>query len=355
MRWTIGIAAVAMIGLAGGCVDPAGELTDVVAAADQQPIVNGQTEEGFPSTAAMGAEFNGTVMSMCTGNLITPEIVLCAGHCGEQIPVELIVAMGSAFFGTSVEDYDEAVGFSDFHLHPDYVPLDPGIGGTLGEYDMSVFVLAEPASAEPTWFNRRELTLEEDMGRDMVSVGFGATDGGGGGSGTKRSAEMLFGFLDEMFIYTYSADNPNGANICSGDSGGPQFFPHDNGRYVQAGVHSWGDQDCIQVGGSTRTDVAVDWLLGLIEDVHGTDDVCEINDWYDDGICDDYCDDPDPDCESQGDDDTADDDAADDDAKEDDDDDDGGQSCECSASVSSPLGTALVLLIPLAALIRRRT
>ncbi len=345
----VSAAACGLVVWLAGCEAPPA----VVTAAEIEPIVNGQVEEGFPSTVAMGAEFGDNVMSMCTGNLITPEIVLCAGHCGEQIPVELIVKLGSAFFGTEITDYDERMGFSDFRLHPEYVPLESTPGGTLGQYDMSVFVLAEPVEIEPTWFNRRELTLEDDKWREMVSVGFGTTGADGAGSGTKRSADLVLGFLDEMFLYTYSADNPGEANICSGDSGGPQFFPHDNGRFVQAGVHSWGDQDCVQVGGSTRTDVAVDWLLEQIEDVHGTDDVCEINGWYDDGICDDYCDEPDPDCEPAGDDDTGDDDTAgDDDAAGDDD--DGGEACACSAAGAPAASTVLSLLVPLAALLRRR-
>jgi len=354
MRWTEIAVAGLITGLfVAGCEAP----PDAVPATQVDPIVNGQEEEGFPSAVAMGAEFQGSVMSMCTGNLITPEIVLCAGHCGDQIPVELIVAMGSAFFGPDVDDYDEAVGFADFHVHPEYVPLESGPGGDLGQYDMSIFVLAEEASAEPTWFNRRELTLEEDKWRDMVSVGFGSTGADGGGSGTKRSAELVLGFLDEMFIYTYSADNPGGANICSGDSGGPQFFPHENGRYIQAGVHSWGDQDCVQVGGSTRTDLAVEWLLEIIEDVHGTSDVCEINDWYDDGICDDYCDEPDPDCETgDDDDDAADDDAGDDDdADADDDVETEGTGCECSTTAAPAAASVLAILLPLAVLIRRRS
>ena len=70
--------------------------------AAEPPIVNGQTESGFLSTVALGAEFNGYVFSACTGNLITPRIIISAAHCGEQIPTETIVELGSAFFGESV-------------------------------------------------------------------------------------------------------------------------------------------------------------------------------------------------------------------------------------------------------------
>ena len=86
-----------------------------------------------------------------------------------------------------------------------------------------------------------------------------------------------------------------GTTICSGDSGGPQFFDLD-GVWVQGGVHSWADQDCATYSGSTRTDLVGDWILEQIADYHGTDDICEVNGWYDDEVCDERCEQLDPDC-----------------------------------------------------------
>jgi len=295
----------------------------------------------------MGGEINDVAFSMCSGNLITPGIVLCAGHCGDGIPIEMIVEMGQAYFGANVNDPDEAVGFIDFESHPGYVPLQSGIGGTLGEYDFSVFVLAEPAQARPTWFNREPFT-DDDIGMEMVSVGFGSTGADGYGSGQKRSAELTLDEYDEMFLITYSETNPGQANICSGDSGGPQFTVGEDGVVVQLAVHSWGDQDCLVSGGSTRTDIAQDWLLDWVEDVHGTRDVCEANGWYGDGACDLMCDLEDPDC-AEGDDDTAaDDDDIDAESVE-------GDGCDCGgASSSSGLGDLAIMAFVGFSLARRR-
>ncbi len=324
----------------------------------EAPIVNGSLESGFPSTVSMGGEIGGYLMSMCTGNLITPEIVLCAGHCGDGIPIELIVGLGQAFFGDDIQSYDEAIGFVDFEVHPDYVPLESGLGGTLGEYDLSVFVLAEPATAEPTWFNRDPIT-DDELDRDMMSVGFGVTGPEGDGSGTKRSALLTLDEYDDNFLISNSSSNPDEANVCSGDSGGPQFFEHENGRWIEAAVHSWADQFCEVQSGSTRTDIAADWILDWVEDVHGSRDVCEINEWYEDGICDDYCDEEDPDCVEPGDDDDDDDDTSggdDDDAESeaDDDDDDGEGGCECSSASERPVGAAALTLGLGLLVVRRR-
>jgi len=316
--WTILLLSFALAGCAPGGHGP----PDTA----EQAIVNGQQESGFPSVVAMGAEINDVAMSMCTGNLITPEIVLCAGHCGDDIPLELVIELGSAFFGTDIGNHDEMIGFSDFEVHPDYVPLQQGVGGSLGEYDLSVFVLDEPAQAEPTWFNREEIT-DGDLGLEMISVGFGTTGPQGYGSGVKRSAALTLDLYDEMFLVTYSSTNPNEANICSGDSGGPQFLEVEDGRPVQLAVHSWGDEDCESSGGSTRTDIAQDWILDWVEAVHGTRDVCEANGWYEDGFCDEMCDLEDPDClPDEGDD--------DDTALEAEDADEDAEACDCTSSTA---------------------
>ncbi len=256
-------------------------------------IVNGQLEEGFPSAVSLGGDFNGP-QSMCTGNLITPRVIISAAHCGDGIPIGIILAAGVAFFGSDINDPDNTIGFDDHIVHPEYEELVSEPGGYLGQYDLSIFVLKEDATVEPTWFRRNEIT-DDDLGAELKSVGFGITSGGGDGSGIKRSATIVLDEYDDNFLLSNVSTNPDGANICSGDSGGPQFFFTDD-HWIQGAVHSWGDVDCLIESGSTRVDIATEWILDQIEDVHGTRDVCEINGWYDNGVCDPFCDEPDPDC-----------------------------------------------------------
>ncbi|MCK9461055.1 MAG: trypsin-like serine protease [Proteobacteria bacterium] len=258
----------------------------------QHGIVNGETEEGFPSTVALGADFGGPT-AMCTGNLLTPRVIISAAHCGDGIPIEMIQSLGVAFFGTYVASADAAIGFDNLVIHPDYVELDNTIG-ELGQFDLSIFVLKEDAPVEPTWFNRVAIT-DEDIEAELKSVGFGITGPDNDDSGTKRSATLLLAEYDDNFLISKNFYNPNNANICSGDSGGPQFFFRD-GFWVEGAVHSWGDQYCAVESGSTRVDIATEWILDQIEDVHGSRDVCEINGWYDDGVCHPFCDEADPDC-----------------------------------------------------------
>lgn len=249
------------------------------------PIVNGELEAEFPSAVALGARFGENAFSSCTGNLITPKIILSAGHCGDGLPIDLVVQFGEAFFGPSVAEIEHSIGFTELIIHPDYEELEGTIGGSLGAYDFGLLVLAEEAPIQPTLFRTDALT-EEHIGTELTSVGFGITGANQNDSGVKRSANLTLDELDEMFIISNSNTNANNANICSGDSGGPMFFfDEEIGEYIQWAVHSWGDQTCQITSGSTRTDLVADWIFETIENVHGSTDMCEINGYYDDDEC----------------------------------------------------------------------
>ena len=70
-----------------------------------QDLVNAETEDEFLFTVALGAEFGGRTISACTGSLITPQVILTAAHCGGDIPIELVISAGLAFFtcGSAVD------------------------------------------------------------------------------------------------------------------------------------------------------------------------------------------------------------------------------------------------------------
>jgi hypothetical protein len=313
----------------------------LAAGVSQFGIVNGSLEPGMEPVVALGASLGEYSFSACTATLITPEVLLTAAHCGNDYPLEAVIAFGAAFFGPDMDSIELEVGLSNLVVHPDYDPLENTPTGThYGSHDISVITLEEPVTTiTPALLRRNELTLE-DEGRELVSVGFGITGPSADDGGIKRSATLLVDQLWQGFVLSRNAANPNEANICSGDSGGPMFEVTD-GRLIEWAVHSWGDQGCAQRSGSTRVDMLYEWILDQVEDVHGSRDLCAINGFYGDGWCDVDCPEEDVDClppEEADDDDSAAEPIAEDPPGE-----DGGEGCSDCGSGGSVALVGLVL------------
>lgn len=261
-------------------------------------IVNGEVEEGFPAVVSLGVSAGEWSFSMCTGSVITPRVVLTAAHCGADFPLELVVEIGDAIFGTDIMAPDHVLGFEDMAIHPDYEPLVSGpVATDLGENDVAVLILAEDAPVPPLRLYTGTLS-EDDLGRALKSVGYGLTgQSASDGSGVKHSVDLVLDELTDMYVVAEASSAPTNGTICSGDSGGPQLMQlEEGGQWHQVAVHSWGDNGCATTGGSTRVDVTLDWILERVQAQHGTDDLCEINGNYDDGVCDTWCQGEDPDC-----------------------------------------------------------
>ena len=274
-------------------VDPAGPLDG-----DPAGIVNGEVEDGFPSTMSLGADFGGR-MSTCTASLITPKMLLTAAHCTAEylkygIPEALIVEVGRVFPHADVQK-GPALKMAEVINHPEYV-YDPQTGTETPRFDWGVIVLEEEYNdVEPVWFETEKFD-ETDIGTRLKSVGYGITDARTqGGSGRRRSVDIVVADVDGQFLLSATQGNPGEGNICSGDSGGPQYFETEDGRLVQWAVHSWSDVNCEYLSGSARTDKGADFILEHVNAVHGTTDFCEITGRNGDGTCDAWCD-ADPDC-----------------------------------------------------------
>ncbi len=204
-------------------------------------IVEGEVTTEWPATAALmdGSE------PFCTGTLIEPNIVLTAGHCLEEgAPTEIYFGDGPGTAGT-------IVSVLGIRIHEDY-GWDRDIGLVYLDGDVPGI---EPVSVDDT-------PAEDLIGQEIIYVGYGSTEGTGG-EGLKKEATATVTDIDGDVLVV----NPENGSACWGDSGGPLYRFGEGTEPVVAGVVSFGyTDDCMDLGGNTRTDVYVDWIAGAISD-----------------------------------------------------------------------------------------
>jgi V8-like Glu-specific endopeptidase len=230
------LVLLALTAACGGGDEPAARLA--------RPIVGGTTDDGDPAVVAVKLlDAQGRQVGLCTGTVISPRVVLTAGHCVEGVP-GWAVYFGRKSDGGDVAFIDEIPVVEGVH-HPrwDSDRLTEG-------YDLGLLLMARPAPevAAPVPIRRAALA-GTDAGRAVRLVGFGNTNLDIG-AGIKRTATTTLGGATERVI-TYGDET---VNSCQGDSGGPVLID-EGGEEQVAGVISFGPEGCKDYGGAVRVDV----------------------------------------------------------------------------------------------------
>lgn len=224
-------------GLDGATPEPAEESE---LEATSNGIVGGKIEEGHPAVAMLYHSSG----YLCTGTFIDKRVFLTAGHCIESLSASGYEVDG----GTNAWDNPEwIIRAQSVHVHPQFVLSDQNI-----DHDVAVVILKEDAPVKPyRWLGNDAGDEVYKAGTAFQGVGYGVTSGSGAGDGTKRSVGLeIAETYSNLFVYE---SGPNGANSCSGDSGGPGVMEID-GYLTVIGTVSFGDQNCTQYGADMRTD-----------------------------------------------------------------------------------------------------
>ena len=239
-------------------------LAILVAGGVAQAIINGEPDRGpnaHPYVGAYVAKFEGELLPVCSGTLISPRVFLTAGHCTE-FEIEKNRPAYVSFDPTYKPGASKLIKGTPY-THPKSciaaqegcVP-DPIGGAVVGypRYDVGVVALKEPIRMA-TYGALPDAGLVDTLkkGKRLTTLGYGASGFDRGGDGPLpqpvypddryRATVRVLNTKDpdagRMFVKTtgVSLIKRKGESSCFGDSGGPLFLPD---QETIVGVTSWG-------------------------------------------------------------------------------------------------------------------
>jgi len=241
-----------------------------VAAVPAAAITDGHPDgEGHPHVVLIIMDIGGQPAYRCSGTLLSPTIVLTAGHCAGA-PDEF---SGMRIFTESnVQDGDNtypsaggpnSIEALDWAAHPDY-PDYPFIYNDVGMIQLSESLNLDEYGTLPEVDQLDVLkTKRGKQNTTFTAVGYGLQESFPDAASWKNVAYKIryvaYPKLIQINVPGFTGDfslllsnNPNTGGTCFGDSGGPNFLGDSN---VVAGVTSFGiNSNCAGTGGVFRMD-----------------------------------------------------------------------------------------------------
>jgi MYXO-CTERM domain-containing protein len=216
------------------------------------PIVGGTSDTADPGVVLVIAQQpNSQNASLCTGEVVSPHVVITAAHCVDPATV----GSGAQFTVYTGDNVNNATSNADFLAvqTTDYDhAFNPSPQTLQNGHDIGVVILKSALSITPLPMNRTP--VDNSMrGMPVRLVGYGITSGTdttGMTAGIKRTTNTTLYQFDPLLLYF---NDPNHLT-CEGDSGGPAFMMLDGTTEVIVGITSFGDQGCTQGGADTRID-----------------------------------------------------------------------------------------------------
>lgn len=247
------LSVLLIAGLAAACSPAAKEKERSASKRQDTAIVHGKAvsskESLAQSVVALVAEVDGG-QALCTGSLVSDDIVLTAAHCVDHDPTKLTVVFSHDTHTAKDSDVRAVDHFTQNHRWQN--PTKTGRGDlALLHFTGGLPDGYQPVELEPSSFNIGD-------GASTLMLGFGVTDGlSHAGSGVLRETETaVIGRESKTEVIT----DGQKSSVCFGDSGGPAFVNLEN-QWVQWGVaSSVANQSCNEASVHTDLHSYLKWI-----------------------------------------------------------------------------------------------
>ncbi|CAN7940463.1 unnamed protein product [Ixodes pacificus] len=211
---------------------------------------------------------------ICGGSVINKEYIITAGHCTNTSSPPSSYSVTVEKYHSGQQDPNERkLAVSEVTTHPKFVRA------TL-EYDYALLKLETPLdfsgadkNVMPICLPEMDQTFEDQT---CTATGWGTTvNNGETPASILQKVDLPIISFEECSQLIASVDNEDamicagykevGKSTCSGDSGGPLQCPREDGRYVLAGVTSFGTTCGAPDHPSVFSKVAtqVDWIQSV--------------------------------------------------------------------------------------------
>jgi V8-like Glu-specific endopeptidase len=221
--------------------------------ASTSAIISGNDDDVDVSVVWIVAKV-GAQTGYCSGVIVSPHVVLTAGHCSDA-NATFSIFLGSDYNDTTAKAQpDNYVAVTEHHPHPKYNPND-------NLHDIGVLVTAAPIPRQAAALNRDPMQ-PSDRGAPIRIVGFGQTAPDDKTIGRRHEATTTLADFDATGL-----EMTGTPSFCLFDSGGPTFMTR-GGTEVVTGIHSIVEStSCDQAAWDVRVDVHTDFVDGFIASV----------------------------------------------------------------------------------------
>lgn len=252
--------AMSTVALLGACSEPSSVPEVSVEAPERQGIIGGDKVDSSHIVAkSTVALYDPKAGALCSGTLISKELVLTAAHCIDPSSDQLIV-----YFGQDLSKPAESLVRKALKAvqHKDY---NPERMEDTADIAMVRFSGELPPGFAPVALFNDFASLKKGSKVRVAGYGLNWAWGIKRGSGVLRTTELkvkepVYGQTEIMI------DQSIRKGVCSGDSGGPAYIEK-NGKLFLMGVVSRGDSipipltpDCFIMSIFTRVDAYVPWI-----------------------------------------------------------------------------------------------